>query len=161
MAMSKPAVLKVTGDLVSKTLAAAVRAMAPGTSWGEARGHVLARRVMVNGVVCIDEARRLKQGDRAFSLRQVAHRIDVEPAYLSKIERDQVPPPGEETIRRLARELSLDADVLLAMAGKVSTDLKEIIVKRPTLFADLIRELKDMPDHAILRIARDVRDGDW
>jgi len=47
------------------------------------------------------------------------------------------------------------------MAGKVSSDLQEIIRKRPQLFAELIRELKSMPDHAILRIARDVRDGDW
>ncbi len=104
---------------------------------------------------------RRRQDDRTYSLRQVAIRIGVEPAYLSKIERDQVAPPSEATTRRLAVELGQDPDVLLAMSGKVSTDLKDIILKRPTLFADLIRELKDMPDHAILRIARDVRDGDW
>ena len=104
---------------------------------------------------------RRRQEDRSYSLRQVAMRIGVEPAYLSKIERDQVAPPSEATTRRLAAELGQDPDVLLAMSGKVSTDLKDIILKRPTLFADLIRELKDMPDHAILRIARDVRDGDW
>ena len=51
--------------------------------------------------------------------------------------------------------------MLLAMAGKVSSDLLEIIRKRPELFADLIRQLKSMPDHAILRISRDVRDGEW
>ena len=102
-----------------------------------------------------------RESDRSYSLRQVALRIGVEPAYLSKIERDQVAPPSEATTRKLAKELGEDPDVLLAMSGKVSTDLKDIILKRPTLFADLIRELKDMPDHAILRIARDVRDGDW
>ena len=102
-----------------------------------------------------------RQEDRSYSLRQVAMRIGVEPAYLSKIERDQVAPPSEATTRRLAAELGEDPDVLLAMAGKVSTDLKDIILKRPALFADLIRELKDMPDNAILRIARDVRDGEW
>jgi len=102
-----------------------------------------------------------RESDRSYSLRQVAIRIGVEPAYLSKIERDQVSPPSEATTRKLAAELGEDPDVLLAMSGKVSTDLKDIILKRPTLFADLIRELKDTPDHAILRIARDVRDGDW
>ena len=102
-----------------------------------------------------------RESDRSYSLRQVALRIGVEPAYLSKIERDQVAPPSEATTRKLAAELGEDPDVLLAMSGKVSTDLKDIILKRPTLFADLIRDLKDMPDHAILRIARDVRDGDW
>ena len=85
----------------------------------------------------------------------------MEPAYLSKIERDQVAPPSEATIRRLAEELDEDPDVLLAMAGKVSSDLREIILHRPRLFADVLRQLKEMPDHAILRVVRDVRDGNW
>ena len=103
----------------------------------------------------------LKSQDRRFSVRQVAQRIGVEPAYLSKIERGDVAPPSEAKIRALAKELDEDADVLLAMAGKVSSDLQDIIRKRPQLFADLIRQLKSLPAHAILRIARDVRDGDW
>ena len=92
---------------------------------------------------------------------QVAQRIGVEPAYLSKIERGDVAPPSEAKIRALAEELGEDPDMLLAMAGKVSSDLQETIRKRPQLFADLIRQLKSAPDHALLRIARDVRDGDW
>ena len=103
----------------------------------------------------------LKSQDRRFSVRQVAQRIGVEPAYLSKIERGDVAPPSEAKIRALAEELDEDPDVLLAMAGKVSSDLQEIIRKRPQLFADLIRQLKSAPDHAILRVVRDVRDGDW
>jgi transcriptional regulator with XRE-family HTH domain len=116
---------------------------------------------MTYGTYVRQAREKRRRDDRSYSLRQVAIRIGVEPAYLSKIERDQVAPPSEATTRRLAEELGEDPDVLLAMSGKVSTDLKDIILKRPTLFADLIRELKDMPDHAILRIARDVRDGDW
>ena len=103
----------------------------------------------------------LKADDRRYSVRQVAKRIGVEPAYLSKVERDEVAPPSEAKVRALAEDLGEDPDVLLAMAGKVSTDLLEVIRKRPKLFGQLIRELKGMPDHAILRIARDVRDGDW
>ena len=108
-----------------------------------------------------DRREILKKEDRSFSLRQVAQRIGVEPAYLSKIEREEVAPPSEVKIRALAKELGEDSDVLLAMAGKVSADLLEIIRKRPHLFADLIRQLKSMPDHAILSIVRDVRDGEW
>ena len=103
----------------------------------------------------------LKTEDRRYSVRQVAQRIGVEPAYLSKIERDEVSPPSESKIRALAEDLGEDPDVMLAMAGKVSSDLLEVIRKRPKLFGELIRDLKAMPDHAILRIARDVRDGDW
>jgi len=57
--------------------------------------------------------------------------------------------------------LGLDPDLLLAMAGKVSSELQTIIRKRPKLFADLIRALKDQPDHAVVRIVREVRDGKW
>ena len=104
---------------------------------------------------------RLRADDRRYSVRQVAQRIGVEPAYLSKVERGEQAPPSEATIRRLADELQLDVDVLLAMAGKVSGDLQAIIRQRPELFAQLLRELRDMPDHAILRLVREVRDGDW
>ena len=99
--------------------------------------------------------------DRAYSLRKVAQRVGIEPAYLSKIERGDVPPPSEATIRRLAQELQEDPDLLLAMAGKVSRDLQDIVVRRPQLFAELLRQLRDAPDHAILRIVREVRDGEW
>ena len=104
---------------------------------------------------------QLRESDKRYSLRQTAQRIGVEPAYLSKIERGDVAPPSEATIRRLAQDLGVDVDVLLAMAGKVSSDLREIIMRRPRLFAELIRQLKDAPDPAVLRIVREVRDGDW
>jgi transcriptional regulator with XRE-family HTH domain len=103
----------------------------------------------------------LRKADRRYSVRQVAQRIGIEPAYLSKIERDEVAPPSEEKIRALAHELGEDPDILLAMAGKVSSDLLSIIRKRPQLFADLIRQLRALPDHALVRIAREVRDGEW
>ena len=104
---------------------------------------------------------RLRASDRRYSLRQVAYRVGVEPAYLSKVERGVAAPPSEATTLRLAAELGEDPDVFLAMAGKVSTDLLQIIRKRPKLFADLIRQLRDAPDEAIFRVVRVVRDGDW
>ncbi len=103
----------------------------------------------------------LRKADPAYSVRQVASRIGVEPSYLSKFERVEQPPPSEETIRSLARELEESPDLLLALAGKVSSDLQAVIRKRPKLFARLIRELKHLPDHALLRIVREVRDGEW
>ena len=99
--------------------------------------------------------------DSSFSLRQLAVRCGVTPAYLSRVERDEVPPPGEETLLKLATELLEDPDVLLAMAGKISADLRQVILSRPKLFADLIRSIKSMPDQAVLKIVRDVRDGQW
>lgn len=101
------------------------------------------------------------QSDRSFSLRQVAGRIGIEPAYLSKIERGDFAPPSEDVIRKLAQELGENPDILLALAGKVSKDLMDIIVQRPQLIGDLLRQIKEMPDRAILRVVREVKDGDW
>ena len=105
------------------------------------------------------EARR--DQDPAYSVRQVAQRVGIEPSYLSKIERGEQPPPSEQTIAAIARELGEDKDVLLALAGKVSSDLQAAIRKRPKLFAELIRELRKAPDHAVLRVVREIRDGEW
>jgi transcriptional regulator with XRE-family HTH domain len=91
----------------------------------------------------------------------VAGRVGVQPSYLSKVEREEVAPPSEDTLVRIAEDLHVDPDLLLAMAGKVSRDLRETIQKRPLLFAQLIRELKDLPDSAVLRLVREVRDGEW
>src|SRR5437899_3282949 len=102
-----------------------------------------------------------QESDPEFSLRKVAAAIGVEPSYLSKVERGEQPPPSEKTILALARALDDDPDVLLALAGKVSAELQQIIRKRPQLFAQLIRDLKDLPDHAVLRLVREVRDGNW
>jgi len=94
-------------------------------------------------------------------VRGVARDIGVEPSFLSKVERSETPPPSEERIKQLADVLGEDPDILMAMAGRVSSDLQKIIMKRPKLFSDLIRQLKDMPDRAVLRIVREVRDGNW
>jgi HTH-type transcriptional regulator, competence development regulator len=104
---------------------------------------------------------RLSEDSKDFSVRKVAIKIGVEPAYLSKVEREIVSPPSEGKIIALADVLGEDQDVLLAMAGKVSSDLLRVIKDRPALFAELIRRLKSEPDHAVLRIVREVSDGEW
>ena len=61
----------------------------------------------------------------------------------------------------IAAELDKDPDLLLALAGKVSTGLQLISRERPRLFAGLTRYLKDLPEKAILEVTREVRDGGW
>ena len=102
-----------------------------------------------------------REVSRRYSIRQTAHRIGVEPAYLSKVERGDASPPSEETIRRLAADLGEDADLLLGLAGKIASDLREIIMKRPILFAELIRGLSDAPEQELAILVRKVRDGEW
>lgn len=103
----------------------------------------------------------LKQKNKKYSLRQVAIRIGVEPSYLSKIERGWPAPLSEKKIVALAHDLGENPDLLLALSGKVSMEIQAIIRKRPELFTEIIRQLGEMPDHAVLRLVREVRDGDW
>ena len=103
----------------------------------------------------------LHADDKSKSLRQVAIAIGVEPAFLSKVERDIVSPPSEGKVVALAEVLNEDPDLLLAMAGKVSSDLLAIVKARPQLIGELLREIKEQPDHAVLSVVRNITDGDW
>jgi transcriptional regulator with XRE-family HTH domain len=110
----------------------------------------------------IRELREAKQKENSsFSLRQTAARMDVEPSYLSKVERGIEKNPSEQFVKKLAVELEQDENMMLAMVGKVSQELKDIILKKPQLFSELLKSLKDSPDNAILRIVREVKDGSW
>lgn len=73
----------------------------------------------------------------------------MEPSYLSKIERGEGYGLSEEKTIALAQELNEDADFLLALSGKISSDVQAEIRRRPTLFARLVRDLKDLPDSRI------------
>ena len=117
--------------------------------------------IMTFGKYIKNSREALATSSKGYSLRKVAFAIEVEPSFLSKVERDLVSPPSEAKIVALAGQLGEDPDMLLAMAGKVSSVLQEIIRKRPKLFADLIRQLKEEPDHAVLKLVREVKDGDW
>ena len=65
---------------------------------------------------CIREARRAKD----ITLRELARRVKKSPAFISMLENnDPAPAVKEETLEVLAGELSLDADELLGLAGRV------------------------------------------
>jgi transcriptional regulator with XRE-family HTH domain len=96
-----------------------------------------------------------------YSLRAVAGRLAIEPSYLSKLERGETTAISEEKLFLLAQQLNQDPNVLLALAGKVSKKLRAIICKHPKAFAELLEQLENEPEHAILRVVREVRTGNW
>lgn len=56
--------IAITGDAAGQTLAGIVRARQPGLSWSQAKRFVEARRVRLNGELCLDPARKVREGDR-------------------------------------------------------------------------------------------------
>ena len=92
---------------------------------------------------------QLQATDPNYSLRRIAKRIGVQPAYLSRLERGQTSALTEEKLMALALALAEDSDSLLAMAGKVASDVLDIIKERPALFGALIRRLRGLSDSEI------------
>lgn len=114
---------------------------------------------VVLGLLLRERRMQLYAKDRAYSLRQVSLRIGIEPSYLSKVERGERAPLSEEKLMALAKELNLNSDELIAMAGGIPRDIADIIRKRPRLFSMLVKALKDSPDHVLVSIIREVRDN--
>jgi HTH-type transcriptional regulator, competence development regulator len=77
---------------------------------------------------------------RAITLRGLARLLEVEPAYLSKIEREIFAPPSESLIMKIAAHLDEDPDQLLALAGKIPSDVKEAIIHSNGKLAKKVRE---------------------
>jgi 23S rRNA pseudouridine1911/1915/1917 synthase len=55
--------LPVPPAMAGQTLAAALRQLVPGTSWAQAKRLIETRRVTVNNTLCLNDARRLAEGD--------------------------------------------------------------------------------------------------
>src|SRR5947207_3000744 len=97
---------------------------------------------------------RREREAKEIGLREMAKMIGVSPTYLSKIERDEFPPPAEDKVRKIATIIGCDADELLARADRVSSDLSEIIKRRPVQVAALLRTTKGLTADDMARLAR-------
>lgn len=74
-------------------------------------------------------------------LRALARQLKVAPSYMNDIENDRRV-PSEAVLRRIASELDLDADLLLAGAGRVGEGAREYIRANPTAGV-LFRRMSD------------------
>jgi len=100
---------------------------------------------------------RREREAKEIGLREMAKKIGVSPTYLSKIERGDFDPPAEDKVRKIAEIIGRDADELLALAGKVASDLTEIIRQRPREMADFLRAAKGLTAGDIARLVRQAQ----
>ena len=90
-------------------------------------------------------------------LREMAKMIGVSPTYLSKVERDEFPPPAEDKVLAIANIIGRDPDELLALAGKVSSDLTEIIRRHPREMASFLRSANGLTVEQLARLERQAQ----
>jgi transcriptional regulator with XRE-family HTH domain len=100
---------------------------------------------------------RREREAKEIGLREMAKKIGVSPTYLSKVERDEFPPPAEDKVRKIAAIIDHDADELLALAGRVASDLTDIIRERPREMADFLRAAKGLTAEDMARLARQAQ----
>ncbi|MBI2502232.1 MAG: helix-turn-helix transcriptional regulator [Candidatus Latescibacteria bacterium] len=81
---------------------------------------------------------RHRREKASLSLRKVAEQVQVNPSYLSRVERGVIP-PSEVLIRALARALGAEAEELLLIAGRVPEHWKKAIAASPNRAVQSIR----------------------
>ena len=99
---------------------------------------------------------RQEREAKEIGLREMAKMVGVSPTYISKVERDEFQPPAEDKVIAIARILGHDQDELLALAGKVSSDLTKLIREHPRELAALLRTTKGMTADDVARLAREA-----
>jgi transcriptional regulator with XRE-family HTH domain len=77
------------------------------------------------------------------SQRDLAARVGVDFSYISKLENDRLPPPAADTVIKICSVLEVPPDNLLALTGKVPSDVKEMLTSSPSAL-HFLREAQSM-----------------
>ena len=100
---------------------------------------------------------RRERENMMIGLREMANMIGVSSTYLSKVERDEYPPPAEDKVKAIAKIIKCDEDDLLARADRVSSDITDIIKRNPVELSALLRVIKDFTINDISQLTREAK----
>jgi len=114
------------------------------------------REIGMSGEKFGEFVRRAREA-KDIGLREMAKMIGVSPTYLSKVERDEFAPPAEDKVKAIAQIIGCDVDELLARAGRVASDLSDIIKRHPVELAALLRTTKGLTTDDIAKLARNAQ----
>lgn len=77
------------------------------------------------------------------SQRDLAQRTGIDFSYISKLENDRIPPPSADTIVKICDVLDIDPNELLAITGKLPSDVRSGITTREGA-QRFLREAQDL-----------------
>lgn len=89
-------------------------------------------------------------------LRELARATSLSHSYLSRVERDLLPPPSAATIRRLAQALHTDSARLFAAAGVISDEVLSFFFSRPEAATIVFHLVSTMSDGEIETLCDDL-----
>jgi transcriptional regulator with XRE-family HTH domain len=101
---------------------------------------------------------RREREAKGLSLRDLAKKIKVSPTFLSKVETEDWK-PGEHKLRNIADVIGCDPDDLVARAGRVPSELAEIIRQSPHRhhMTALLRTAKGFTADEMEKLVRQAR----
>lgn len=91
---------------------------------------------------------RKARKEKGYSQRELAKIVGLDFTYLSKLENARSDyPPKEAVIRNLAKELELDAEELIFLAGRVPEQDENFLKQNYKAMPALFRRLQSDPDY--------------
>lgn len=92
---------------------------------------------------------RQARKDKGYSQRELAKLLGLDFTYLSKLENDRAEyAPKEDVIRSLARNLDLDEEELIFLAGRIPQRDEDFLKKNYQAMPALFRRMQENPDFA-------------
>lgn len=92
---------------------------------------------------------RQARKDKSYSQRDLAKLLGLDFTYLSKLENNRAEyAPKEDVIRGLARELDLDAEELIFLAGRIPQKEEDLLSQHHKSLPALFRRLRESPEFA-------------
>lgn len=67
------------------------------------------------------------RGERGFTLRRMAESLQVDPSYLSRLERGDIASPSDDVLDRLPQVLEKSREEIYLAAGRITPELAEIL----------------------------------
>ena len=100
---------------------------------------------------------RREREAKDIGLREMAKMIGVSPTDPSKVERRRVPASGRGQSSSHRQHYQVRRRRALALAGRVSSDVAEIIKRQPAELAALLRTANGMSAEQIARLTRQAQ----
>ncbi len=92
---------------------------------------------------------RQARKDKSYSQRVLAKLIGMDFTYLSKLENNRADyPPKEDVIRSIAKELELDQEELIYLAGRIPKKETALLKEHYKTMPALFRRIRENPEFA-------------